>query len=60
MVIDRSRHQERVEAVIEIIKTVTGEDAVPDTLIDRINNMDFEELGRLVMDIAEKRTLDDK
>ncbi|MFC5653782.1 hypothetical protein ACFPYJ_32655 [Paenibacillus solisilvae] len=52
-------HQERVEAVVDIIKAVTGHDSVSDTFIDRMNKMNFEELGRLVMKIAATRTVDD-
>ncbi|WP_274652666.1 hypothetical protein [Paenibacillus humicola] len=54
-----NRHQERVEAVVEIIKAVTGQDLVPDACIAKLNAMSFEELGTLVMRISSSRTADD-
>lgn len=54
----KTRHQERVDAVIEIIREITGEEHVPKALRDKLNAMSFEQLGQLAMRIAETRSVD--
>ena len=56
--IGNSRHKERVEAVVEVIKAITGQEIVSDDLLSKLNAMSFEELGALVMNFTASRSTD--
>jgi hypothetical protein len=58
-VVTRSQHEERVEAVIDIIQGMTGKDTVSEALKHKLHQMSFDDLGKFVMDLVTTRSVDE-
>ncbi|AJY75410.1 hypothetical protein [Paenibacillus beijingensis] len=56
--VTKSRHQERVDAVIDIIKEITGDEQASEALRDKLTAMSYEQLGQLAMKISKTRSID--
>lgn len=48
----------RVNTVIDVIKEVVGQEAIPESLKEKLRAMTYEDLGTLVMDVVKTRKID--
>lgn len=55
--VTKSQLEERVHIVMDVIKEVTGDHNVPESLKAKLNAMSFEDLGTLVVEVVKTRKI---
>jgi hypothetical protein len=57
--ISKCQHEDRVAAVLDIIRAITGGELVSEAYVGKLNAMSYEELGTLVMKIVKTRSVEE-
>jgi hypothetical protein len=52
------QHKERVEAVLDVMKEMTGQEDACENMREKLQAMTYEDLGRLVLEIVKTRSVD--
>jgi|GEM_PF-5298465 len=55
----RERLEARVEAVLDVIRDISGCESVPEGCLERLRAMSFEELGQFALELVRSRSVEE-